>query len=51
MSPWILIPICPKLRKLQLSMIMLFEACMKRDKSYSEGYGSGEDVSGKGHRK
>lgn len=30
---------------------MLFEACMKRDKSYSEGYGSGEDVSGKGHRK
>lgn len=30
---------------------MLFEACMKRDKSYSEGLSSGEDTSGKGHRK
>lgn len=30
---------------------MLYEACMKRDKSFSEGLSSGEDTSGKGHRR
>ncbi len=30
---------------------MLYEACMKRDKGYSDGLSSGEDTSGKKHRR